>query len=549
MAQSVVLITGCSSGIGLAMAVKLAKDPQQRFKVVATMRNLERRGPLEEAAGEELGRTLEIKQLDVCDAASIHACVESLPDRHIDVVVNNAGVGMIGPIECQSIEEMKAVFDTNFFGAVRVIKEVYPDMKKRRSGHIVVISSVMGLQGIMFNDVYTASKFAIEGFCESLVIQALKFNVFISLIEPGPVVTEFEAKLYEDAKHGDYSSTDPDTAEMFTNMYLNNSKVIFNSIGQSPEEIAEQADLHTSALSPSPIILCSSPLASGPPQPGSSFARLSEQSESPSPLEVTGLCRSCCGSGLHLRSRARHPGTECDKIMVKVQVQEQGSRHLLKVLTAELPPFRHQTNAMYTPLTALKHVDPTGNMATDVFYKMVFQYDRVMKASLMCLKMLRWKAQKLNNGMKMLGLKLQSQGKRFQCNCVLANALHLVKPMLRELVYEHQQLEAFQSQLGEQPHGVAPACPNDVLIASPAPPPASLSAEAEASRKVCQGPGGAALGCPAAGRRLLFAEEMQQGLFGCLCHYGNEDKQRQSCLISGPKKPQQCFCPDERSPW
>uniref|UniRef100_W5N7U9 Retinol dehydrogenase n=2 Tax=Lepisosteus oculatus TaxID=7918 RepID=W5N7U9_LEPOC len=313
MAQSVVLITGCSSGIGLAMAVKLAKDPQQRFKVVATMRNLERRGPLEEAAGEELGQTLEIKQLDVCDAASIHACVESLPDRHIDVVVNNAGVGMIGPIECQSIEEMKAVFDTNFFGAVRVIKEVYPDMKKRRSGHIVVISSVMGLQGIMFNDVYTASKFAIEGFCESLVIQALKFNVFISLIEPGPVVTEFEAKLYEDAEHGDYSSTDPDTAEMFTNMYLNNSKVIFNSIGQSPEEIAE---------------------------------------------------------------------------------------HLLKVLTAELPPFRHQTNAMYTPLTALKHIDPTGNMATDAFYKMVFQYDRVMKASLMCLKMLRWKAQKLNNGMK-----------------------------------------------------------------------------------------------------------------------------------------------------
>ncbi|XP_066554948.1 retinol dehydrogenase 8-like [Amia ocellicauda] len=203
------------------------------------MRNLDKSGRLQEVVGEALGHTLEIKQMDVCNEDSIHACVDSIPDRHIDVVVNNAGVGMIGPIECQSIEEMKGVFETNFFGVVRVIKEVYPDMKKRRSGHIVVISSVMGLQGIMFNDVYTASKFAIEGFCESLVIQSLNFNVFISLIEPGPVVTEFEMKAYTDAESSDYSGTDPETAEMFTGMYINNSRAIFSSLGQSPEDIAE----------------------------------------------------------------------------------------------------------------------------------------------------------------------------------------------------------------------------------------------------------------------------------------------------------------------
>uniref|UniRef100_H3B1X8 Retinol dehydrogenase n=1 Tax=Latimeria chalumnae TaxID=7897 RepID=H3B1X8_LATCH len=314
MSQKTVLITGCSSGIGLAVAIKLAKDEEQHFKVIATMRNLSKRGKLEDAAGEALNTTLEIKQLDVCDEQSIRQCIDSIPDRHIDILINNAGVGLVGPLECQSIEEMHSVFETNFFGVVRMVKEVFPDMKKRKSGHIVMMSSVMGLQGIMFNDIYTASKFAVEGFCESLVVQALKFNVCISLIEPGSVVTEFEMKVYEEAEKADYSRTDPETAEMFINLYLRNSRTIFSSLGQTPEEVAE---------------------------------------------------------------------------------------HTLQVITSENPPFRHQTNSMYTPMTALKHADPTGALATDVFYKMVFEYDRVMQASLVAVKVLRWKAQKVQQGMKM----------------------------------------------------------------------------------------------------------------------------------------------------
>lgn len=117
-------------------------------------------------------------------------------------------MGLIGPIECQSMDEMRAVMDTNFFGLVRLLKEILPDMKRRKKGHIVVISSVMGIQGeeeasqfswwrryaaglvtkmahvigfflagILFNDVYAASKFAVEGFCESLAVQALRFNL------------------------------------------------------------------------------------------------------------------------------------------------------------------------------------------------------------------------------------------------------------------------------------------------------------------------------------------------------------------------------------
>ncbi|XP_051894328.1 retinol dehydrogenase 8-like [Pristis pectinata] len=317
MEQKTVLITGCSTGIGLAIAAKLATDEQKRFKVYATMRNLKKREALEEAAGEAGEGTLHIRQLDVCDEESIQNCLNSIPERHIDILINNAGIGLIGPVECLSIEEMKAVFETNFFGVVRMIKAVLPDMKARRNGHIVVMSSVLGLQGIMFNDVYAASKFAVEGFCESLVVQTLKFNINITLIEPGPVVTEFEKKVFEEAVKADYSSTDPDTADMFVKVYLENTKSIFSSTGQRPEDVAEET---------------------------------------------------------------------------------------VKVITSEKPPFRLQTNPLYTPMTALKHVDPTGELATDVFYKMLFQYNKLMRASVGVVRLLRWKAQKMQQGLKMLGL-------------------------------------------------------------------------------------------------------------------------------------------------
>ncbi|XP_029292764.1 retinol dehydrogenase 8 [Cottoperca gobio] len=297
-----VLVTGCSSGIGLAVAARLANDELRRFKVVATMRDLGKRGPLEKAAGDSLNKTLEIKQLDVCCEASIRECVNSLPDRRVDVLVNNAGVGMIGPLECQSIDVMRELFDTNFFGLARLVKELLPDMKRRQSGHIVVMSSVMGIQGILFNDVYSASKFAVEGFCESLAVQALKFNIKTTLVEPGPVVTEFERKVYEDAEKMDLSGTDEETAKIFREVYLPYSKKIFASLGQTPEEVAEQT---------------------------------------------------------------------------------------VKVITAEEPPLRHQTNRLYMPMTALKHADPTGRLPLDTFYKMTFKHDRVFNATLGVMRILQ----------------------------------------------------------------------------------------------------------------------------------------------------------------
>lgn len=153
------------------------------------MRDLRKRGPLEKEAGDSLNKTLEIKELDACCEESIRECVNSLPDRRVDVLglsplihiltvtsikwikdvsyndtgfsavaVNNAGVGMIGPLECQSIAAMKELFDTNFFGLARLVKELLPDMKRRQSGHIVVMSSVMGIQGVFVSVLEEAVK-------------------------------------------------------------------------------------------------------------------------------------------------------------------------------------------------------------------------------------------------------------------------------------------------------------------------------------------------------------------------------------------------------
>uniref|UniRef100_A0A8C9X1B3 Retinol dehydrogenase n=1 Tax=Sander lucioperca TaxID=283035 RepID=A0A8C9X1B3_SANLU len=236
--QKVVLITGCSSGIGLRMAVMLAKDEQKRYHVIATMRDLKRKDKLVEAAGDAYGKTLSLAVLDVCNDESVKQCFDGIKDRHVDVLINNAGIGLVGPIESIPIEEMKKVFETNFFGVIRMIKEVMPDMKKRKGGHIIVVSSVMGLQGVVFNDVYAASKFAMEGFCESLAVQLLKFNVTLSLIEPGPVRTEFETKMIEEVKQKECPGADPDTVHYFKNVYLPSSIDIFETLGQTPDDIA-----------------------------------------------------------------------------------------------------------------------------------------------------------------------------------------------------------------------------------------------------------------------------------------------------------------------
>ncbi len=186
---SIALVTGTSTGIGLSTAIHLARAG---FEIVATMRNLAKAGPLRSRAEAE-GVRVDIRELDVESDASVRACVEGVLKTYgrIDVLVNNAGAGFLGSLEQTSPEALRRTLEVNFFGVWRTTQAVFPVMREQRSGRILAVSSIGGLIGQPFNDAYCAAKFAVEGFYESLAPVAQKLGIHLSLIEPGPVSTEF----------------------------------------------------------------------------------------------------------------------------------------------------------------------------------------------------------------------------------------------------------------------------------------------------------------------------------------------------------------------
>ncbi|CAJ0968548.1 unnamed protein product [Ranitomeya imitator] len=147
MEKRVVLITGCSSGIGLGLAVLLASDSGQRFKVYATMRDLSKKEYLLECVRGCHADTFEILQMDVTDQQSVLATIEKIKENRVDILVCNAGIGLMGPLECHTYYTMKKIFDVNLFGTIGTIQAFLPGMKQRRSGRIIISSSVGGLQG------------------------------------------------------------------------------------------------------------------------------------------------------------------------------------------------------------------------------------------------------------------------------------------------------------------------------------------------------------------------------------------------------------------
>ncbi|XP_024409730.2 17-beta-hydroxysteroid dehydrogenase type 1 [Desmodus rotundus] len=239
MDRTVVLITGCSSGIGLHLAVRLASDPSRSFKVYATLRDLSTQGPLWEAA-ESQGcppGSLETLQLDVQDADSVATARAHVAEGRVDVLVCNAGQGLLGPLEVHSADAVSSVLNVNLVGMVRVLQAFLPDMKRRRSGRILVTGSMGGLMGLPFNDVYCASKFAIEGLCESLAVLLLPFRVHMSLIECGPVRTAFQEK-FQDGLRVVLDNVDAQTRNLFS-QYQRHSKQVFREKAQDPEEVTE----------------------------------------------------------------------------------------------------------------------------------------------------------------------------------------------------------------------------------------------------------------------------------------------------------------------
>src|SRR5580700_7295224 len=174
----VALITGASAGLGRACADRLAAAGW-------AVTGASRRG----TAGP--GWTGLVMDVDSDDAvqAGVAGVLESRD--HIDALVAAAGWGVAGAAEDTSMEEAKAQFETNFWGCVRVVQAVLPGMRARRQGRIVLMSSIGGVIGIPFQAYYSASKFALEGFAESLAYEVAPFGISVTLVEPGTVSTEF----------------------------------------------------------------------------------------------------------------------------------------------------------------------------------------------------------------------------------------------------------------------------------------------------------------------------------------------------------------------
>lgn len=188
--SKVVLITGASTGFGRVTAEFLAA---QGYRVFGTSRKAKQ--------GEKRGG-IEMVKLDVCVDASVRECIQTVLDRagRIDALINNAGYQLVGALEETTMEEAKAQFETNFFGVVRMVNAVLPIMRKQGGGSIINVGSLAGLVSSPFAGFYTASKFALEGYTETLRYEVRPFKIHVALLEPGFFKTPITDAMAEAAQ-------------------------------------------------------------------------------------------------------------------------------------------------------------------------------------------------------------------------------------------------------------------------------------------------------------------------------------------------------------
>jgi NAD(P)-dependent dehydrogenase (short-subunit alcohol dehydrogenase family) len=190
--MSVVLITGCSSGIGLESALAFARNGDT---VYATMRNPAKAESLLRRAAAD-GVSVEVLALDVTDDESVASCVREIESRHdaVDVLVNNAGIGSGGAVETIDMADARAVMETNLWGAVRAMRAVLPAMRAKAAGVIINVTSVSGrVPGTAYEGWYGASKHALNALSEAMVMELGPFGVRLVCIEPGFFRTEINA--------------------------------------------------------------------------------------------------------------------------------------------------------------------------------------------------------------------------------------------------------------------------------------------------------------------------------------------------------------------
>src|SRR5919197_211243 len=237
--EEVAVVTGASTGIGFETSLALARNG---FHTYATMRKLEEGKSnqiMNIAKNENL--PLQAIQLDVDNDKSVLDAINKIVSENgrIDIVVNNAGYALVGALEQTSMEEIKAQFETNFFGAVRVIQAVIPIMRKQRSGKIVNITSMGGRIAIPLDSIYHATKFALEGLSESIQYELEPFGIKIILIEPGAVGSNFWKNWKMAAKTSDHKDKNNDSPykQIKNNMLESFKQIEQNAI--HPSEVAK----------------------------------------------------------------------------------------------------------------------------------------------------------------------------------------------------------------------------------------------------------------------------------------------------------------------
>jgi NAD(P)-dependent dehydrogenase (short-subunit alcohol dehydrogenase family) len=204
--EKTALVTGSSSGIGFETSLLLARNG---FRTYATVRDLDKAKAIKEISDRhELPIT--VMELDVTSDKSVEDAIHKIVNeesKRIDVLVNNAGYGQGGALEDDSMNEIKSLFETNLFGAIRTMKAVLPIMRKQHGGGTIVnIASVGGRIGLPFSTAYHGTKFALEGISESMRYETEPFGIKVILIEPGAIMTNFSRNLKIGQKAADSSS-------------------------------------------------------------------------------------------------------------------------------------------------------------------------------------------------------------------------------------------------------------------------------------------------------------------------------------------------------
>jgi len=194
--QKTIFITGSSSGLGRATAKLFAA---KGWNVIATMRNPERETELDKLAG------ITLLPLDITDPGQIDATVKkALAMMEIDVVFNNAGYGLGGPLEGLSDEQIVRMVNTNLLGTIRTTKAFVPDFRARRAGMFINTTSIGGLITVPFNAIYHATKWALEGWSESMAFELSRFGIAIKTVLPGGIRTDFFTRSFDTGKHEAY---------------------------------------------------------------------------------------------------------------------------------------------------------------------------------------------------------------------------------------------------------------------------------------------------------------------------------------------------------